>query len=557
MKNNRIAVYFVSVIFLLFSQKIIGTGVSSVSIPNDETIINVSSCSGDATMNLQEAIDSAARLAGKKVKIILEKGVYHVSRKNSSPHIYHISNTTSKRENPDPTKHIGLWFRNLDNVIFEGNGSTIVTHGEMTPFVIDSCSNIMLSNFSLTASDPTVPEIKILSKDDTSITFEVVSPSEFIMEDGGFAFTGEGWKLGYGKSINKHPMYSQVFYPDRNVTLRCNNPLKDILQVEKTGERVVRAEYAKSPEVNPGEYYQFRHTFRNEAGGFINMSKDIELKDIDFYFLGNFGIVSQFSENLTFDSLRFQPEKENGKTVAGFADFLQFSGCRGKVVVKNSVFEGSHDDAINVHGTYLRAVESSGPKSITARYSHGQTFGFQPFFVGDSIEIINLHTLNPVMTTVVEGVAAIDEYDYEIKTKESIFPLPSGLEIEDLAIENISWCPEVEITGNYFARTPTRGILLTTRGKSAIEGNMFFRIPMPAILVSDDARKWYESGPVKDLTIRNNKFVECTSPVISIAPEIEIYDKPVHGKIVIEDNEFIGVTGDPIFSVGVENLIVK
>ena len=92
---------------------------------------------------------------------------------------------------------------------------------------------------------------------------------------------------------------------------------------------------------------------------------------------------------------------------------------------------------------------------------------------------------------------------------------------------------------NYFARIPTRGILITTRGKSLIQDNIFYRIPMPSILVSDDARGWYESGPVKDLTIRRNTFIECSSPVIAIMPEIDRYDRPVHENIVIDGNRFI------------------
>ena len=55
---------------------------------------------------------------------------------------------------------------------------------------------------------------------------------------------------------------------------------------------------------------------------------------------------------------------------------------------------------------------------------------------------------------------------------------------------------------------------------------------------SSDLRSWYESGPVHDLTIRNNRFIECGSPVINIAPENNRPNGTVHKGIRIENNRF-------------------
>ena len=145
-------------------------------------------------------------------------------------------------------------------------------------------------------------------------------------------------------------------------------------------------------------------------------------------------------------------------------------------------------------------------------------------------------------------MAADMEDEYVMRLMLSC-PLPDEVmeNCEEYVVEYITWTPEVEIRGNYFARTPTRAILLTTRRRSVIENNLFFRIPMASILVSDDARSWFESGPVRDLTIRRNTFMECSSPVIAITPEVERYDGPVHSNILIEENRFIMT--DPAESV--------
>lgn len=66
---------------------------------------------------------------------------------------------------------------------------------------------------------------------------------------------------------------------------------------------------------------------------------------------------------------------------------------------------------------------------------------------------------------------------------------------------------------------------------------------MSAVLMADDARGWYESGPVADVTVTGNVFVECGSPVISVAPEVDRHAGPVHRNIRIEGNTFVMAGG--------------
>ena len=75
---------------------------------------------------------------------------------------------------------------------------------------------------------------------------------------------------------------------------------------------------------------------------------------------------------------------------------------------------------------------------------------------------------------------------------------------------------------------------------------------MPGILIEDDAEGWFESGPVRDMTIRNNKFIGCG---IEINPHTES-NKPeewVHENIRIEGNFF---DGGGVSAQGVKGLTV-
>lgn len=496
-------------------------------LPAQEVIL-VEAIAGDATPRLQAAIEQARRHKGKKVEIRLEQGDYHICRTTASRQVYYVSNTASEEENPDPTKHIGLWLKDLKNVTIDGRGAHLITHGEMTAFVVDRCENITLSGFSLRAADPTMAELTVIDTTAHSATFRVHPDNQFEVTANDILWKGEGWSFRGGVA-------PQTFNPQTNITTRRSLPTEGKTRVQDIGSHRICIEYARQPNVYPGEVLQIRDAIRDEVCGFIHLSKNITLQNLNLHFLGNFGIVGQYSENLTYDRINCEPEPGSGRTCAGFADFMQMSGCKGKIRILNSRFEGAHDDPINVHGTHLKVMSYETNNRVKVRFMHNQSYGFEAFFPGDNIEFTDVHSLKYLFNTTVKKVERIDNYEIRLTLSN---PVPEAIQKRETVIENITWTPEVVIRNNYFARTPTRGVLITTRRKVCIEDNTFFRTPMSAIAICNDARGWYESGPVRDVLIQNNHFIECGNPVIAIAPENDIPDGYVHKNIRIENNRF-------------------
>jgi len=493
-----------------------------------QEVIFVKAEEGDATPRLQSAIEQARKYNGKKVEIRLEQGDYHIHRTSSSQQIYYISNTASEQENPDPTKHIGLWLKDLKNITINGRGAHLITHGEMTTFVIDQCENITLCNFSLKAADPTMAEMLVTEVIANTATFRIHPDNTYEIKDNDIYWKGEGWCFNGGVA-------PQTFNPQTNITQRRSLPTDGKVCIEEIGKHLIHIEYADRPNVYPGEILQIRDAIRDEVCGFIHRSKNVILQNLNLHFLGNFGIVGQYSENLTYDHLNCEPEYGSGRTCAGFADFVQMSGCKGKIRILDSRFEGAHDDPINIHGTHLKVVAYEADNVLRVRFMHDQSYGFEAFFPGDKIEITDVHALKYLFSSTVKKVERLDDYEIRLTLNHSV---PDAVQKKETVVENITWTPEVEIRNNYFSRTPTRGILVTTRQKVCIEDNVFFRTPMSAIAICNDAKGWYESGPVHDVLIRNNQFIECGSPVISIAPENDRPDGYVHKGIRIESNRF-------------------
>lgn len=491
-------------------------------------VIEISPEQGKDNENLMLALEKAAGYKGKPVTVRFSPGIYELDRSKSTQVLYHISNTTSESEDPDPTKHIGLYLHSLKNITIDGCGSTLQMNGEMTSFVLDRCEGIILKNLNIDYKHPTQTEVEVLEEGKDYLIVQVHPTSQYRIVDEQLEWYGDGWSFRNG--------IAQSYDRASNMTWRSWSPMENLIRAVELRPNVLYLQYKEKPQVGLHIVFQMRDSFRDEVSGFVNRSKNVQLENLNFYYLGNFGVVCQYSENVTFDRCNFAPRPDSGRTNAGFADFIQVSGCRGMIDIRNSRFSGAHDDPINIHGTHLRVTEFLSPNRLKVRFMHDQTFGFEAFFKGDDIELVDPLSLLAVEKAKVKEAKLVTPREMELTLSGPLSP--EVIQRKDLVVENVLWTPEVRITNNYFERIPTRGILITTRRKSLIEGNTFYGMQMSGILVADDGLSWYESGPVHDLTIRRNTFLNCGEPVINIDPENREYKGAVHKNITIEENYF-------------------
>lgn len=535
MKNmNNKTIYLVACLFFTLSA-------------TAQKIIRVTPDCPDMTKEMQAAIEHAKSYNGKAVTIELQNANYNIYRESSSQQLYHISNTSSEKENPDQTKHIGLWLKGLKNITIDGKGAHIITHGEMTVFVIDGCENITLKNFTVTAADPTVPELTVTEVGDRHMTVRIHPQSKYLIKDGKFSFVGDSWTLSAG--------IAQSYDPGKDITWRSWSPLPELLKAIELEPNLLRFNYHIKPQATPGTIFQMRDGIRDEACGLIQYSKNVTLENIHLAFLGNFGLVGQMAENITYHNVIFAPEAGSGRTCAGFADFVQMSGCKGKILIENSRFTGAQDDPINIHGTHLAVTDFLSSDKIIVKYMHHQTFGFQSFLPGNEVEFIDPHSLLPLASFKVKKSEMKGKREIILTLDKSV---PDSIRKRaELVIENVTYTPEVIVRNNFFSRIPSRGLLVSTRRKITIENNTFFRMQMNGILIADDARSWFESGMVRDVTIRHNHFIECNGPVILIAPENNRNEGYVHRNITITNNRFQLIGKDAISARSVDGLKIS
>lgn len=476
----------------------------------------------------------APRLEGTKenpVQIIFAAGTYDWQAEGLNEEKMHISNTNDA---PDMPKRIMIDLHGAKNAVISGKGALLRCRGRMMEIHMDACEDITFRDFAIDYARPTVSEYTALEVGEKEAVFSIHKDSKYRIDESGKLFwVGDGWeeqaRNGFVQQYTEKPLH--VFNAGGNKGLWG--------KVTEIAPRKVKMEFGdnKNPGFVKGATYQFRHVRREYASVFCNNSARIRYENVSFHFMHGMGVLSQFSRDLTFDGVRVGPRKGSGRTCSAWADILHFSGCSGKIMVKNCLLSASHDDAINVHGTHLVVTDIRDRRHLTLTFRHKQTWGFDAYRKGDEVEFINCASLLPAggINRVEEASLSPDGRSMELTLEND---MPEDVCPNDWCLENVTATPAITVKKSTIKAIPTRAFLLTTRRPIVIEGCTFIGSHNAAILVADDARSWYESGMVRDMTIKGNTFTECGEPVIKFHPENKTFDAPVHTGVRILNNTF-------------------
>lgn len=476
------------------------------------------------------------------INIYFASGRYDVFPAHVIAKRLHISNTNDK---PYQSKSIALMFDSCQFTNITGHAN-FVLRGKMMETYVNNCTNIKFDGLSFDYERPTVSELKVVAVGSNYSDLQMHRDSKFSIKDSLLTWEGEGWSSAPGSLW-------QILDLKSGMLRRIGINMDDIRYVQLGKDRV-RA-YYRDPNQNrrfeKGYVYQNRNIERDYAGIFMQRSKNIELKNMRIYFMHGMGIVSQYCENIKVNKLIVKPADSSGRTCAAWADILHFSGCKGMIDIGDSYLSAANDDAVNVHGTYLKIKQIKSATEILVEFMQEQTFGFNPYAKGDSIDLVQSKSLLAVESNVVTNSTMLNDKEVLLTLKD---PISTRVNVND-AVENITATPEVSIHNNVITRIPTRGILTTTRRKISIKNNDFSYNYMSAILVSDDASDWYESGMVKDMLITQNNFSNCGEPTIAIYPENKEKAKiPVHKNIAVTKNIFNTDSSKILYAKSTSNL---
>lgn len=501
--------------------------------------------------NFSAPITEAIKTMKNGDTLVFENKEYHFFKDYSQYKDIHFTNTDSFQ---NPRKYFGILIENLDDITIEGNGATFVIHGDICSFGLINCHNVKLNNFTIRYASPSCVELKVKEKKGNKITYSIPESTLWYLEGKDVHFFDQSpfTKKNYWEFVNDEGSWESVFHGADGKTVQRIPHMKSVFSGIKSAERKSMTDleitYKKKKNYQIGDVFSFStNKNRNTCGIFFGECSNVQNTNITVNYMAGFGWLSQLCENVSFEGVTFKGDKDH--VTSSFADLIHVCGCKGDVNIHNCYFEQAHDDAINIHGTFMRFKEKVDDNTAVFEFVHRQQGGHRNFFVGNEVKFYyrnNLKELEGKYTV----KAVTDDIENKVCTITFNEKLPDDIGAkmlgqQNVVIENKTYCPNVEISDCIFTAIPTRDILCTTSGKVRIHNNEFSHSQMAHIFISNDAADWYESGPVRDVEIYDNKFFLSSSkysrrPAISILPIPfgRKINKNIHQNIKIYGNYF-------------------
>lgn len=491
------------------------------------------------------------------------RGEYHIRPEDCVKYVCNFSN------NDRGEKTVRFLLRGLENVVLDGNGSTLVIHGRITPFLLDGCKNVTIRNFNVEYAGKYHIEALLEEVGDGKLCFNTGKyKGNYEIVDKTVRVYGENFESRFDDGITLMQEFdAKTCAPMYNGALILAQVAERLTLEEKTCMNMNLFGVEKT-DVGFNLYQKGIDEYIHENSVFImsaekrlcqvigiNSSEKVNLSDLNIYNSPAMGIICQLSSDITLTRVRVRRKDESSPLVTTLADATHFVNCYGLIKISDCVFENMMDDAVNIHGIYTE-VCSAKDNTLTLKLRHGQQAGFLPYAKCDRIRIYNKNTIESRGEFTVSDAKLDDDFTVTLFLAETV----QGIEPGDHA-ENITKNPDVSITRVKTGRNRPRGFLLSSSGKVEVSDCEFYNCAQ-AIFIAGDTTFWFEAGSVRDVCIKDNVFYDCNYTYddypVEIRPEFAATEgKYYHGNVRICNNRFCGFTGTIVKAYSVDGLVVE
>lgn len=508
----------------------------------------------DMTKELATAVETIkAERKGRPARLVFEAGEYDFYPDSANVREYYVSN--HDQDNP---KRVAVVLEGLRNFTLQGaeyyggddvGATEFLMNGRMLPVAMVGCDNCELSSIVIDTRVPQITQVEVVENDTENgyITYRVAPYVNYKVAGGRLVVSGSNWEMTPSAGIAFDGKTGRLVYRTSDIGVSVNG-------VEEVAHGLIRAPWRDS-RLLPGTVVAMRSYARPTPGIFVSKCKNTTLSRVYVYYAEGMGLLAQNSDNIDLEYFNVVPRKSEGRYFSTQADATHFSGCKGLIRSNNGVYTGMMDDAINVHGTYLRVTQRLADNVIVGRYMHSQAYGFYWGGEGDKVQFVRSSTMEVCEPNVIEKIEPYDKpsvdgaKEFKITLRDVV---ATDIACGDYGVENLVWTPEVVFCDNMIANNRARGALFSTPKNVRVENNTFDHTSGTAILLCGDCNGWFETGACRNVLIRNNRFINAltnmfqfTDGIISIFPEIpnlQAQTKYFHGGdgtgVVIEDNVF-------------------
>ena len=437
----------------------------------------------------------------------------------------YISNNTQGK------KRIAINLEDVEGLVVEGNGTTLLFTGFISPFNVERSNNITIRdlNIDFTHTFNSQGEIIAVGKDWMELKF----PENYNVDiQGGQLRIRDNNKITYpyGSLLEFDSKKKEVAYYVHDYWLWS------ALEAESLPNGNFKI-FLKDITGTVGNIMAFGASRRANPGFTFDECNTVLVENVNLYHCGGMGFIVQRVKDIELNNVQVVPTPGSDRIISATADATHFINCDGYLRLINCTFTNQKDDATNIHGWYAITREKLADNRILVWYNYGKDF-IRP---GMKMEIVNHKTMMTYDYRTVKEIRTINSEYAEITFTEN---LPENFQIKD-PIACDDHYPNVLIKGCHFANNRARGLLIGSRGEVIIEEN-YFHVPGTSILFEGDGSYWYEQSGVRNVQIRNNVFDNClygckTWGDAHIAYNSRIAEKEnsrYHRNLVVENNTF-------------------
>lgn len=502
---------------------------------------------------------------GDDIAFVFSEGVHHFYEQGASLEECWESNNDGGR------KRVIFSLHGRKNIRIEGGGSEWMLHGRLSPVVIDGCENITVSRLAGDCVRPFYTEGRILRASRQAVELEIDRAAfPYTVRGGNFVPLGDVWEddlsdltvlcqefspVTGGPVPGGHTALAKIGEGEQNLE---NLPaMLWELRASITPQENLLLEGDFSYDMTPGSVLVMTHALRTNSFVFIRDSRSVTLEDLTIHHIGSMGVIAQNTRDITLNRVRILPREESGRLISVNADATHFVHCSGQLTLRDCVFESMMDDGTNIHGIYTVVRQAAG-RELTVELRHFQQRGVAFYRPGDRITVLDGKTLLPRCTATVAQAQLMDG-GRQVHIRLEDAP-DNGIEPDDV-VENSDNMPEVLIEGCRTGKNRPRGFLIGTSKRAVIRGNTLYNSSC-GIQIAGDARYWFESGPVHDVEIRENRFDGCCyldgGYAVVIGPErMSQTEGFYHENIRIVGNHFDQPEGRLVYARSVDGLTVE
>ncbi len=440
---------------------------------------------------------------------------------------------------------VGLSLKGIRDFTLDGGGSRWIFHTGMLPVHLENCNGLLLKKFSVDYHRPVYSQGEILEVSRQRMLVRIDGEKyPWYAERDRLIFQGEDCENAVhlclemdantrGPAYGTEDLYfcTETQKVGRHPRFRAVS--KDVAEISLEGEECF---FAGS---RPGNLLIFRHYPRTAPAIYAADSEDITCEGIRIHHAPGMGLLAERCENVSLKQVEVLPREETGRCFSVAADATHFVNCSGKIRLQDCRFESQMDDGVNVHGLYAVVCGRTDDYRLQLDWGHVMQRGVCLAKAGDELALMRADELRPFWRGKLKGIRTDQEGKMEAETEDVLPVLPQGR----LVAENLTRSPAVFVENCVFRRNRARGVLLTC--KNALVENCLFETSGAAVYLEGEAEYWYESGAVRELIFRKNRFVDCSyvpewggAPIVA-CPKVTCGEGSFfHGRVVLEENEF-------------------